>query len=236
MKAVIGNFLTLLCVIGVVLDAVAEPVPDSVLHPVEYKTTVLLNSGTFNMYNRVQDLSITGPWGCGTFLFIFDYCGHSSSALPNEFDTSARDVYGLEIERQIKNGWSYGISYFQIRSTFSTPSVSPTQGILKAGFYFAMFKKYFGDPAGLRPYIGIGPGKVDASLGGYVNSGADGSAKQAVAGLSYQNGRISFVAGYRYVTTDFFWLHNPNDGVGAVHGNMDLSGRGNFVGLGINFW
>ncbi|HEY0664897.1 MAG TPA: hypothetical protein VGD24_02410 [Gallionella sp.] len=230
MKAIIGVILTLLCVMGVVLDAVAEPELDSDQPPVEYKTTVMLNTGTFNSYKRVQDWQITGPWGC------FLWCGYSSSALPNEFDTSSRDVYGIEIERQIKNGWSYGISYFQTRSTFTIPSVSPAQGIVKAGFYFAMFKKYFGDPAGLRPFIGIGPGKVDASLGGYVNSSADGSAKQAVAGLSYQSRRISFVAGYRYVVTDFFSLHNSIDGVGSVYGKMDLSGRGNFVGLGVNFW
>ena len=108
---------------------------------------------------------------------------------------------------------------------------------MDAKFYIPTIKKYFGDPGGFRPYIAVGIGQVRGDIGGYANvaSLTEGTAAQAVAGIRYQSGRISFVAEYRYVRADRMGLRSTAKGTGTVRGGVDVSGRGNFAGLGIHF-
>lgn len=229
----IACILILLGVMGVTIDAVAEPEsnPSPALLSVEHKNTVTLNFGSYNIYKRNQDWKITGSYSCTLF------CGYDSLPLPTEFDTTSRNVVGLEFERQFKHGFSYGLTYFQIKNSFAVPSLTPSHGTLDAKFYIPMIKKYFGDPGGFRSYIAVGLGQVRGDIGGYANvsSLTGGEAAQAVAGFRYLTGRIDFVAEYRYVRTTTMSLLNTNSGTGTVRGQIDLSGRGNFVGLGVRF-
>lgn len=225
--------LVLIGVMGVLVDASADPETNSGSAPlfVENKNTVSLSFGSYNIYKRNQDWSIAGPYRCALF------CGYASLPLPTEFDTTSRNVVGLEFERQFKHGFSFGLTYFKIRNSFAVPSLTPSQGTLDAWFIIPTVKKYFGEPGGFRPYIAVGLGQVRGDIGGYANVSrlTDGSAAQAVAGLRYQSGRISLVAEYRYVRAEQIHLQTTDKGTGSVHGGVDLSGRGNFAGLGIHF-
>jgi hypothetical protein len=200
---------------------------------VQHKNTITLNFGSYDIAKSRQDLSlIGGSYGC--VLFCLFGSGYDLSQLPNEFDTSSREVVGLGYERQFKHGLSFGADYFQIKNSFVIPSLIPSHGTVKAKFYFATFKKYFGDPGGFQPFIGIGNGQVRSFIGGYINNSEDGNAAQAVAGLRYQTDRFSFIAKYRRVRTRMMRIKGAS-GTGDITGNLDLSGRGNFVGLGVRF-
>jgi hypothetical protein len=197
----------------------------------EQKNAVTLQAGSYRLAKRNQDLQVVGDRVCVLFCL---FSGHALNSLANEFDTSSRDVAGLEYERQARRGFSYGADVFHIRNSFVVPALNPSQGEMRANFFLATLKKYFGDPRGLRPFVGGGIGIVDANLGGSVNRSASGRAAQAVAGVRYQSGRISVVAEYRYVRAPSIELDAGNE-TGDVRGKLDLSGQGYFLGLGIHF-
>lgn len=231
MRAKIVCILIMFGIAGISVDAVAEPEANAAppLLASEYKNTVTLNFGTYNLSKRSQDLYTLGP----SVNYIL-YTARHSTPLANDFDTASRDVYGLEYERHIRYGFSYGLSYFQIRNSFSTPSLIPARGELTAKFYFVTFNKYFGTVGGLQPFIGIGNGQVQAGLGGGVNRSATGNAAQLVAGVRYQTGRVNIVAKYRAVRTSGVGLNGPTD-TGSIVGWTDLSGQGSFIGIGVAF-
>jgi len=198
---------------------------------VEHKNTITINSGFYHLSDHKQDFHVVGPETCSLFLG----CGHTASPVSNEFETASRDVYGFEYGRRIKHGFSYGLSYFQIQNSFSIPSLTPPQGKLKARFFLGVIKKHFGDSDGLQPFIGVGGGRVDLNVSGSVNDTAGGNAALVSAGLRYNVGHMSFVAEYRFVRTTGLSLARNADITGHVNGKLYLSGRGNFVGMGINF-
>jgi opacity protein-like surface antigen len=233
MKACMACILILLGVMGAAMDAAADQEAASSQPPliVEHKNTITINSGSYHLSSRNQDFYLVGPESCS----IFFGCGHTAIPISNDFETASRDVYGFEYGRQIKHGFSYGFSYFQIQNSFSIPSLTPSQGKLKARFIFGVIKKHFGAPDGLQPFIGAGVGVVDVNVSGGVNDTAGGAAAQASAGLRYNVGHLSFVAEYRFVRTGGMSLDGNTDITGNVNGSLKLSGRGNFVGLGYNF-
>ncbi|MBI5891334.1 MAG: hypothetical protein HZB47_11765 [Nitrosomonadales bacterium] len=198
---------------------------------VEHKNTVTINSGSYHLSSRNQDFYLVGPQSCS----LFFGCGNTAIPISNDFETASRDVYGFEYGRKIKHGFSYGFNYFQIQNSFSIPSLTPSQGKLKARFIFGVIKKYFGDADGLQPFIGAGVGKVDLSVSGSENDTAGGSAALVSTGLRYSVGHMSFIAEYRLMRTSGMSLAGNTDITGDVNGSLKLSGRGNFVGLGFNF-
>jgi opacity protein-like surface antigen len=235
MRASLAGILILLGVMGVAMDAAAEADQEIISSQppliVDHKNTVTINSGSYHLSSRNQDFSLVGPESCS----VFFGCGHTASPISNDFETASKDVYGFEYGRHIKHGFSYGLSYFQIQNSFAIPSLTPSQGKLKARFIFGVIKKYFGDTDGLQPFIGAGVGRVDLNVSGSVNDTAGGSAALASAGLRYNAGHINFVAEYRFVRTSGMSLEGNTDITGDVNGTLKLSGRGNFVGMGINF-
>jgi opacity protein-like surface antigen len=197
----------------------------------EYKNTITINSGFYHLSHRQQDFKLVGPLSCN---WLFG-CGYPTIPTSNEFETTSRDVFGLEYGRKFKRGFSYGLSYFQIRNPFVIPVLTPSQGTLKTRYLFVVIKKYFGNSDGLQPFVGVGGGRADVSVSGCVNDTAGGLAAQANAGLRYRAGRMSFVAEYRFVRTASMSLEGNTYATGDVVGKLDLSGRGGFVGMGINF-
>jgi opacity protein-like surface antigen len=233
MRMYLVGILLLLGIMSTAMAAKADQENVSNQPPLidEHKNTITINSGFYNLSHRQQDFKLVGPQSCS---WLFG-CGYTSSSISNDFGTTTRDVFGLEYGRHIKHGFSYGLSYFQIKNSFVMPTLTPSQGKLKAGFIFGVIKKYFGGSDGFQPFIGVGVGRVDLNVSGCANDTAGGVAAQANAGLRYRAGRMSFVAEYRFVRTASMSLAGNVNITGNVTGKLNLSGRGSFVGMGINF-
>lgn len=197
----------------------------------ESKNFVTPKLGTYTLANRHQDMKIVGEKGCFLFCLLE---GYPLLPLANEFDTASRAVVGLAYERRTDRGFSYGADLLHVRNSFETPTLGPSSGEMRTIFLFATMQKYFGDPDGVRPYMSVGIGPVDAKLSGSVSRSASGYAAQALAGVRYHSARIYAVAEFRYVYAPSLDIEHEVR-TGEIAGSLNLSGQGYFVGLGLRF-
>jgi hypothetical protein len=241
MKTGIRYIAALVAFIGLVADVAAEQETDSgvSLIQTEHKNTVTIRHGTFSLAKRNQKLKILGPetqsnnfWGDPTTVY------YPRTSLPIEIDQMSHEVISIGYERQSNRGFSYGGELLHIKNAYVIPSPSPSEGHTETVFIFYSLKKYFGQQGGFQPFVagGIGGGSsvlIPSTKNGEQQS-ARGLAGQLTAGIRYQGNRISGFAEYRYVyapSISYFEGQNTGD----IEGDLDLSGHGYFVGLGIRF-
>jgi hypothetical protein len=224
---------------GVVTAAVAEPESDVSPPPQlipEYKNSILIKTGTFAIRQKYQNLQILGPVTCDP-LFC-DFFGaspsHTRTQLPVEIGTSSKDVVGIAYERRTNHGFSYGGEILHISNSLIIPSFSSTASTMKTNFLFVEIKKYFAEPDSVRPYLLGGLGLASADLKGNINRSASGLAVQLLCGFSYQLGRTSLFAEYRYLVAPSISLSDGKN-TGDVEGSLKLSGHGFNIGLGTRF-
>lgn len=229
--------LSLLGIMGVALAQEAEPGATPPPAPAEQKNSITVSVGAYRMSHATQDVQVTGVAWSTTSCFLLFFCstnyGTNHTVLANQFDTSAQGALSVDYERQIKYGMVYGGSVLLTQTPFTVPALAPAGGKMTGVFGFGTLGKYFRDPGSLRPFIGVGVGVVAASIGGGINAHTGGGAAEAVAGLRYRTGRISFAAEYRRVATQA--MHFGNGTVNNFDGHVNLSGQGAFMGLGIHF-
>lgn len=244
-KKLLGYLAVLLGAMGLCAGAMAETETSPLPAPKaeRYNNMVTFNFGTLGLSNSSQDWNITGPYytSSGGCLFLIFVCSGPSSGytwgpLPNHFDTAARRVFGVEYERRFLDITGYGIDYFQMKNSFVIPSVTPVAGDVTTQFAFVYLKRYLAYPDGLRPYFSLGLGIFRSSFRGYINREAGGNATKAVLGLSYETGRMRFIAEYRKIDAySITALGSSPVQTGDVFGGLDMSGSGTFFGLGTAF-
>jgi hypothetical protein len=159
---------------------------------------------------------------------------HERSQVPVEIGTSSKEVVSIAYERRTKYGFSYGGEILHISNSFLIPSLSSTATNMKTNFVFAEIKKYFGEPDSVRPYLLGGLGVASADLKSIVNSNASGLAAQILCGFSYQLGRTSLFAEYRYLIAPSLSLADGKN-TGDIEGSLKLSGYGFNIGVGTHF-
>ncbi len=250
MKHVLIGTLLVLGIMGVHGNALAEPEPEAPpmaapmpetappppAAPREYKNSVTLTYGNYRLLRGSTDFMVTTGHSCSTTWFFVNIttCGPTLSSVPAAIDTASRQVFGLEYERAIKHGFSYGATLFQTTNTIATPTGTPTQGVVKTTFILATLNKYFGSPGGLQPFVGVGIGMASSHVGGGINTDGGGTPVMARFGVRYQVGRISVKAGYRTIHANSELSANM-DTVGAMTGGYSMSGRGLYAGVGVHF-
>ncbi|MFZ2161048.1 MAG: hypothetical protein WAW02_02415 [Sideroxyarcus sp.] len=226
-------------VFGVVIEAAAEPEPDVSPAPQlvpEFKNSIIIKTGTFTIRQKNQNLQILGPVTCDPI-----FCGllgaspsHTLTQLPVEIGTSSKEVVGIAYERRTNHGFSYGGEILHMSNSLYIPSLSSTAINMKTNFVFAEIKKYFGEPDSVRPYLLGGLGVASADLKSIVNNNASGLAAQILCGFSYQMGRTSLFAEYRYLIAPSISLPS-GENTGDIEGSLKLSGYGFNIGLGARF-
>jgi hypothetical protein len=239
MKFILAAILLFIGVFGVVTEAAAEPESDVSLSPQpvpEYKNSIIIKTGTFAIRQKNQNLQILGPVTCDPV-----FCGffgaspsHTRTQLPVEIGTSSSDVVGIAYERRTNHGFSYGGEILHISNSLIIPSLSSTASTMKTNFLFVEIKKYFAEPDSVRPYLLGGLGIASADLQGSVNRSASGLAAQILCGFSYQLGRTSLFAEYRYLVAPSISLSDGKN-TGDVEGSLKLNGYGFNIGLGTRF-
>lgn len=237
MKHVLICTLLVLGIMGGYGNALAEPESAAAaLAAPEYKNSVTFTYGNYRLLHGNTDFMVTTGHGCTTTWFLVNIttCGPTLSSVPTTIDTASRGVFGLEYERAIKHGFTYGATLFQITNTITTPTGTPAQGVMKTTFILATFNKYFGSPGGLQPFIGLGLGLARSHVGGIINTDGGGTPVMARFGVRYQAGRISVKAGYRTIHASSE-LSGNMDTVGAMTGGYSVSGRGFYAGVGAHF-
>ncbi len=238
MKSVCARILILVGIMGIVIDVSAEPESGTTAPPliVEYKNNVSIKTGTYAIAGKQQSLTTLGPAVCNWACALFGSSGSSYplSPLPIEFSSASNRVVNLMYERRTNRGFSYSGEILYIKNSFVIPLSNTPPATMKATFLFATMKKYFGDPNSLRPYFAGGIGVASANLQGSINRVRTGFAAQILTGISYQFGRTNLSAEYRYVYAPSLSFPSATS-TGDVAGNLNLSGRAFFVGLGINF-
>lgn len=187
------------------------------------KNIITLESGFYWLNKDKQDLQALGS-------------GNTSSPLPIEFDSS-QDVVGIDYERRMSFGVRLGGRYMSVRHPYNVPSLSPSDGMLRAEYIFATVKKYFNESQDVQPFVGAGIGEVSGSLTGRITRRLSSNTAQVVlVGVRYQPGRIGAVAEYRYIRATDIKLSSPGiNQAGDVHGELDLSGHGFFLGASVRF-
>ncbi len=197
------------------------------------RNTVTLKSGTFVLDTASQELEIDDY--CYITCGWYNYYDHPIAV---EVNTDTRDVVDIEYERRSDLGYSYGAELLHYATTYTIPSLNPADGEMSVTMLFGNVKKYYGSPQGLRLFIAMGAGFIDASMNGAISEeGAIGPAVQAFSGIRYNVGRYSVIAEYRYLLAPSTHVNEATTAVNEylVRGDLDLSGSGAFVGLGYDF-
>ncbi len=239
MKSVCACILILVGIMGIVIDvSAAEPESGTTTPPliVEYKNLVTIKTGAFTFARKQQNLAILGPAVCDGYCVLFGNSAsyYPRSPLPIEINGSTSKVVNLAYERRTNRGFSYGGDLLRINNSYVIPLSNTAPAPMNTTFLFATIKKYFGDPNSLRPYFAGGIGVASTNLRGSINRTKSGLAGQILTGISYQFGRTSLLAEYRYVYAPSLSLPSATN-TGDIEGSLNLSGHAYFIGLGINF-
>jgi hypothetical protein len=222
---------------GIVIDVSAEPESGTTTPPliVEYKNIVSIKTGTYTIASKQQSLATLGPAVCDAYCLYFGASpSYPRSPLPIEISSSSSKVVNLAYERRTNRGFSYSGEILHISNSFVIPLSNTAPAPMNTTFLFATIKKYFGDPNSLRPYFAGGIGVASANLRGSINRTKSGLAAQILTGISYQFGRTSLFAEYRYVYAPTLSLPSAKK-TGDIEGSLNLSGQAYFIGLGVNF-
>lgn len=240
MKTGIRCIAALVAFIGIVADVAAEQETDSglPLMQTERKNTVTIKLGTFSLAKRNHQLKIRGPATQSYNFFGGSTTVYPLTALPIEIDQTSHQVVSIGYERQSNRGFSYGGELLHLKNAYVMPSPSPSEGHAETYFIFVSLKKYFGQPGGFQPFVAGGIGGGSSSLITSRENGEQQSAKglagQLTAGIRHQGNRISGFAEYRYVYAPSISFYSDQK-TGDIEGDLNMSGHGYFVGLGIRF-
>jgi len=208
----------------------------------ESKNSVTSKFGSYALSAKRQDLKMYGDEVC--ILFCIFGTGFAVHSFPIEMQSSSA-VAGLEYERRTPWGYSLGGEFLHTEPRYTASLIDPhtgafttrADGKLTISHLFVMIKKYFTVTEGFQIFGAAGGGYTQAGLSGAVEERASGASLQLATGLQYRMDRISLKAEYHYVHAPKISLR-ANDSAprtGQTFGDLDLSGRGLFVGASVHF-
>jgi len=208
----------------------------------ESKNSVTPKFGSYALSAHRQNLKVYGDEGC--ILFCIFGTGFAVHSFPIEMESSSA-VAGLEYERKTPWGYSLGGEFLHTEPRYTASLIDPhtgafttrADGQMRINQLFVMIKKYIALSEGFRIFGAAGGGYTQASLSGAVDERASGASLQLATGLQYRMDRISLKAEYHYVLAPKVSLR-ANDSAprtGQIFGDLDLSGRGLFVGASVHF-
>jgi opacity protein-like surface antigen len=196
--------------------------------------------GWYAMSKSSQNLKVYGDETCVLLVF----CGFPSREFPLEIQQRSREVMGLEYEHRTKWGFSLGGDVLHTSNGYTASLINPSTGAfvatangeLDVNYLFFMTKKYFAVTERFQPFAGAGLGLADARLSGGVDKRASGLSLQLAGGIHYRIGsRIGIRAEYRYIHAPDAELDHEDANTGRIFGNLNLSGKGAFVGVSAHF-
>jgi opacity protein-like surface antigen len=202
--------------------------------------SIIPKVGWYAMSRSSQNLQVYGDETCSLLIF----CGFPSREFPFEIQQPSSEVVGLEYEYRTRWGFSLGGDVLHTSNKYTAslinPStgafVAPADGKLDVNYLFFMTKKYFAVTERFQPFVGAGLGLADARLSGGVDKRASGLSLQLAGGIHYRIGdRIGIRAEYRYVHAPDIALDPEEANTGGIFGDLNLSGKGTFVGVSAHF-
>ena len=202
--------------------------------------SIIPKLGWYAMSKSSQNLKVYGDETCSLLVF----CGFPSREFPLDIQQASREVVGLEYEYRTKWGFSLGGDVLHTSNRYTASLINPSTGAfvamadgkLNVNYVFFMIRKYFAVTEHFQPFIGAGLGLADARLSGGVDKRASGLSLQLAGGIHYRIGsRIGIRAEYRYVHAPDIALEPEEANTGRIFGDLNLSGKGTFVGVSAHF-
>ena len=208
----------------------------------ERNNSITPKLGSYALSARRQNLKMYGDEVC--ILFCVFGTGFEVHSFPLEIQQSSTAL-GFEYERRTPRGYSLAAEALYTQPRYTASLIDPhtgafttrSDGQMRVGYVFVMIKKYLALAEGLQIFGSAGGGYTQAGLSGAINERASGPALQLATGFQYRLDRFSVKAEYHYVLAPKVSLRS-NDAApstGRIFGDLDLSGRGLFLGASILF-
>ncbi len=240
MPALLMPISSSLVALIVLTAVVAAQLPVARAEAFDGNNSIIPKVGRYAMSKSSQNLKVYGDETCSLLIF----CGFPSREFPLEIQQPSSEVVGLEYEYRTKWGLSLGGDVLHTSNRYTASLINPSTGAfvatadgkLDVNYLFFMIKKCFAVTERFQPFVGAGLGLADARLSGGVNREASGLSLQLAGGIHYRIGsRIGIRAEYRYVHAPDIALDPEEANTGRIFGDLNLSGKGTFVGVSAHF-